>query len=118
MRIKFFIKKLPFFLIFFISTISLGFSERNTSYMSLENGLKLIIIEDHSAPTVVQMTIVQAGSIDEVDGKTGVAHVLEHMMFKRTETKKEGEFSKIINRLGGIENAFTSRDYRLPSTSS
>ena len=110
MRIKFFIKKLPFFLIFFISTISLGFSERNTSYMSLENGLKLIIIEDHSAPTVVQMTIVQAGSIDEVDGKTGVAHVLEHMMFKRTETKKEGEFSKIINRLGGIENAFTSKE--------
>tara|TARA_B100000902_G_C26437986_1_gene494686 strand:- start:18 stop:458 length:441 start_codon:yes stop_codon:yes gene_type:complete len=56
------------------------------------------------------MTIVQAGSIDEVNGKTGVAHVLEHMMFKRTETRKEGEFSKIINRLGGIENAFTSKE--------
>ena len=111
MRINFFIKKAPiFFLIFAFGSTCLGFSERNISYQSLENGLRLVIIEDHSAPTVVLMTIVQAGSIDEVNGKTGVAHVLEHMMFKRTKTRKEGEFSKIINRLGGIENAFTSKE--------
>ena len=64
--------------------------------------------EDHSAPTVIQMTVVRAGSIDEVDGKSGIAHVLEHMMFKRTETMEEGEFSRIIGSLGGQENAFTS----------
>lgn len=110
MRVNFLIKKAPVFLIFVVSLTCLGFSERNTSHQSFENGLKLVIIEDHSAPTVVQMTIVQAGSLDEVNGKTGVAHVLEHMMFKRTETRKEGEFSKIINRLGGIENAFTSKE--------
>ena len=50
---------------------------------------------------------MRAGSIDEVDGKSGVAHVLEHMMFKRTETMKEGEFSRIIGSLGGQENAFS-----------
>ena len=67
MSINFFIKKAPVFLIFAFSSTCLGFSERNTSHQSLENGLRLIIIEDHSAPTVVQMTIVQAGSIDEMN---------------------------------------------------
>ena len=57
------------------------------------------------------MTLVKAGSIDEVDGLSGVAHVLEHMMFKRTKNMSEGEFSRRINILGGRENAFTSKEF-------
>ena len=88
----------------------LAFSNPPAVDKILANGLRVLVFEDHSAPTVIQMTVVRAGSIDEVDGKSGVAHVLEHMMFKRTETMKEGEFSRIIGSLGGQENAFTSRE--------
>ncbi len=82
-----------------------------TTEYTLSNGLKLIVKEDHRAPTVAHMVWYRAGSIDEVNGKTGVAHVLEHMMFKGTSTYGPGEFSKRVAALGGRENAFTSRDY-------
>ncbi len=78
--------------------------------ITLENGLRLIVYEDNRAPTAIQMTIVNVGSLDEVDGKSGVAHVLEHMMFKRTLNMKEGEFSRRINMMGGRDNAFTSKE--------
>ncbi|MBP7660007.1 MAG: insulinase family protein [Burkholderiaceae bacterium] len=77
----------------------------------LANGMKVIVKEDHRAPTVAHMVWYRAGSIDEVNGKTGVAHVLEHLMFKGTRQFGPGEFSKRIAALGGRENAFTSRDY-------
>jgi len=77
----------------------------------LANGLKLIVKEDHRAPTVVNMVWYRAGSIDELSGTTGVAHVLEHMMFKGTKKLKPGEFSKRVAELGGRDNAFTSKDY-------
>lgn len=77
----------------------------------LANGLKLIVKEDRRAPTVVHMAWYRAGSIDEVNGKTGVAHVLEHLMFKGTKTVAQGEFSRRVARMGGRENAFTSHDY-------
>ncbi len=77
----------------------------------LANGLKLIVQEDRRAPTVVNMVWYRAGSIDEQSGTTGVAHVLEHMMFKGTKQLKPGEFSAKVAALGGRENAFTSRDY-------
>ena len=77
---------------------------------TLDNGLRLIVYQDNRAPTVVQMAVVNVGSIDEVDGKSGVAHVLEHMMFKRTKNMKEGEFSRRINLMGGKDNAFTSKE--------
>lgn len=77
----------------------------------LNNGLKLIVREDHRAPTVAHMVWYRAGSMDEVNGRTGVAHVLEHMMFKGTEKVKAGEFSRLVAAVGGRENAFTSRDY-------
>lgn len=80
------------------------------SEFKLGNGAKLIVSEDHRAPTVVHMVLYRAGSIDEVNGKTGVAHVLEHMMFKGTKTIKQGEFSRIVAAMGGRENAFTSKD--------
>ena len=78
---------------------------------TLSNGLKVVVIPDHRAPTVAHMVWYRAGSIDEVNGRTGVAHALEHMMFKGTKTVGPGEFSSRVAALGGRENAFTSRDY-------
>jgi len=83
----------------------------DTFEYQLSNGLKLIVREDHRAPTVAHMVWYRAGSMDEVNGKTGVAHVLEHMMFKGTHKVKAGEFSRLVAAVGGRENAFTSRDY-------
>ncbi len=77
----------------------------------LANGMKIIVQEDHRAPTVVSMVWYRAGSVDEQNGTTGVAHVLEHMMFKGTKKLKPGDFSARVAALGGRENAFTSRDY-------
>jgi zinc protease len=81
-----------------------------TSDYKLANGLRVIVKEDHRAPTVVSMVWYKAGSMDEVNGRTGVAHVLEHMMFKGTTAVPAGEFSKRIAVAGGRDNAFTSRD--------
>jgi zinc protease len=88
-----------------------GVGVSNTHEFQLSNGLKLIVREDHRAPTVAHMVWYRAGSIDEVNGRTGVAHVLEHMMFKGTDKVKSGEFSRLVAAVGGRENAFTSRDY-------
>jgi zinc protease len=78
---------------------------------TLSNGLTLIVKPDRRAPTAVHMLWVRVGSMDEVDGTSGVAHVLEHMMFKGTPTVKAGEFSRRVAALGGRENAFTSKDH-------
>ncbi len=77
---------------------------------TLANGLTIIVKPDHRAPTVAHMLWVRVGSMDEVDGTSGVAHALEHMMFKGTPTVKPGEFSRRVAALGGRDNAFTSRD--------
>ncbi len=77
----------------------------------LPNGMRILVYEDRKAPTALHMVWIQAGSMDEVNGKTGVAHVLEHMMFKGTKTLQPGEFSRRVSALGGKENAFTSREY-------
>ncbi|MBV5298302.1 MAG: insulinase family protein [Rhodoferax sp.] len=78
---------------------------------TLANGLTLIIKPDRRAPTAVHMLWLRVGSMDEVDGASGVAHVLEHMMFKGSPSIKAGEFSRRVAALGGRENAFTGRDY-------
>jgi zinc protease len=78
---------------------------------SLKNGLKLIVQEDHRSPVVVSQVWYRAGSLDEVNGKTGVAHVLEHMMFKGTKRVPAGQFSRLVAAAGGKENAFTGTDY-------
>ena len=83
----------------------------DTHEFMLSNGMKVIVKEDHRAPTVAHMVWYKAGSIDEVNGKTGVAHVLEHMMFKGTKKLKPGDFSKQVAAVGGRDNAFTSKDY-------
>ena len=77
----------------------------------LDNGLKILVKEDHRAPVVVSQIWYKVGSSYEYDGITGVSHVLEHMMFKGTEKHGPGEFSRIIAENGGQENAFTGRDY-------
>lgn len=77
----------------------------------LANGLRVIVKEDHRAPTVVNMVWYHAGSIDEKDGYSGVAHALEHLMFKQTTHHKAGEFNRLVAAAGGNDNAFTNRDY-------
>lgn len=81
------------------------------SQFTLDNGLTVIVKPDRRAPTAVHMLWVRVGSMDEVDGASGVAHVLEHMMFKGTDKLAPGEFSRRVAALGGRENAFTSLDY-------
>src|SRR4030042_218564 len=78
---------------------------------TLENGLKIVVKEDHRAPVVVSQIWYKVGASDEPDGLTGISHVLEHMMFKGTRAHKSGEFSRIIAENGGRENAFTGSDY-------
>jgi len=82
-----------------------------TKEYTLDNGLKLLVQEDHRAPVVVSQVWYRAGSLDEINGKTGVAHVLEHMMFKGTDKVPAGQFSRMVAAAGGRENAFTSQDY-------
>lgn len=77
---------------------------------TLSNGLTVIVKPDPRAPTAVNMLWVKVGSMDEVDGTSGIAHMLEHMMFKGTPTLGVGEFSRRVAALGGRENAFTTRD--------
>ncbi|TPG21337.1 M16 family metallopeptidase [Variovorax guangxiensis] len=82
----------------------------NAQQFTLANGMTLIVQPDRRAPTAVHMLWVRVGSMDEVDGTSGVAHALEHMMFKGTKQIKPGEFSRQVAALGGQENAFTMRD--------
>lgn len=77
----------------------------------LENGLKVVVIPDHRAPVVTHMVWYKVGAADEPAGQSGIAHFLEHLMFKGTTNHPEGEFSAMVSSVGGRENAFTSQDY-------
>ncbi|MBX2854226.1 MAG: insulinase family protein [Rhodobacteraceae bacterium] len=81
------------------------------STFKLENGLQGVVIEDHRAPVVTHMVWYRVGAADEPPGRSGIAHFLEHLMFKGTDEIPPGEFSKIIAANGGQDNAFTSNDY-------
>src|SRR5438105_15619592 len=85
-------------------------SERPASF-TLDNGLQVLVIPDHRTPVVTQMIWYKVGSADETPGKSGLAHFLEHLMFKGTTKHPAGEFSDTVRRVGGNENAFTSVDY-------
>ncbi len=85
-------------------------SERPASF-TLGNGMQVVVIPDHRTPVVTQMVWYKVGSADETPGKSGLAHFLEHLMFKGTNAHPAGEFSKTVLRIGGNENAFTSTDY-------
>jgi len=87
---------------------------------TLDNGLQVVVIPDHRTPVATQMIWYKVGSADETSGKSGLAHFLEHLMFKGTRKHPAGEFSQTVLRAGGNENAFTSTDYtayfqRVPS---
>ena len=111
MNIIFRISVLLISISFFSSVQSeIKFSDRVESY-TLSNGLKVVLIEDKRSPSVVNSIWYKVGSSHEASGKTGISHVLEHMMFKGTKTLKPGEFSSIVKKMGGTENAFTSKDY-------
>ena len=85
-------------------------SERPASF-TLPNGMQVVVIPDHRTPVVTQMVWYKVGSADETPGKSGLAHFLEHLMFKGTANHPAGEFSQTVLRIGGNENAFTSTDY-------
>ncbi len=83
----------------------------NPAVYTLDNGLELIVVENHRAPIAVQMAYYKVGAADEEPGKSGLAHFLEHLMFKGTKTRAPGEYSRIIAENGGRENAFTTQDF-------
>ncbi|MBI3431425.1 MAG: insulinase family protein [Hydrogenophilales bacterium] len=94
-----------------LALLVVGSAQAAVTDVTLDNGLRVIVQEDHRAPVMVSQVWYRAGSMDEFNGTTGVAHVLEHMMFRGTKTVPPGEFSKRIAAAGGRENAFTNRDH-------
>ncbi|MDR3324255.1 MAG: insulinase family protein [Zoogloeaceae bacterium] len=102
-----------FFRLFLVSALcaGLGVAHANPYETTLKNGLKVVVKEDHRAPVATQMLWYRVGSMDEVDGHSGVAHLLEHMMFKGTPKVGAGEFSQRVAAAGGRDNAFTNSDY-------
>jgi zinc protease len=91
-------------------SVSAAQAEEVTTY-TLENGMEVVVIEDHRAPVVVHMLWYKVGSADEPVGASGVAHFLEHLLFKATDVLESGEFSATVAANGGRDNAFTSYDY-------
>ncbi len=103
--------KLFFFFFFLLSFDNLKSKIFNAKQFELKNGLQVVVIENKRAPVVSQMIWYNVGSIDEEYGKSGLAHFLEHLMFKGTKKYPGGYYSKYISTNGGTENAFTSFDY-------
>ena len=91
--------------------LALPASAEPVTSFTLDNGLNVVVIEDHRAPVVVQMIWYRVGAADEPPGNSGIAHFLEHLMFKGTETVGPNQFSAIVEAQGGDDNAFTSWDY-------
>ncbi|MCA8901751.1 MAG: insulinase family protein [Hyphomonas sp.] len=78
---------------------------------NLDNGMQVVVIPDHRAPVVTHMVWYKVGAVDEAPGKSGIAHLFEHVMFQETDDLAPGDFDKIVSRNGGQSNAFTSWDY-------
>lgn len=104
-------RKVLYFFVVLVLPVIVNAKESPVHEYKLDNGLKLLVKEDHRAPIVVSQVWYKVGSSYEYDGITGISHVLEHMMFKGTDNHPPGEFSRIIAANGGRENAFTGRDY-------
>lgn len=94
-----------------LAVISSSVTAEEVTTFQLDNGMDIVVIEDHRAPVVVHMLWYRAGSADEPVGSSGVAHYLEHLLFKATETVESGEFQRVVAENGGSDNAFTSYDY-------
>jgi zinc protease len=83
----------------------------DVSHFRLANGIEVVVIPDHRTPVVTHMIWYRVGSADETPGKSGLAHFLEHLLFKGTKKNPRGLFSRTVAAIGGSENAFTSSDY-------
>src|SRR3546814_17148378 len=98
-------------LVLFAPASALAADAPDISQYELDNGMQVVVIPDHRTPVVVHSVWYRVGGADEPFGKSGIAHFLEHLMFKGTKDVPAGEFSKIVARNGGRDNAFTSQDY-------
>ena len=97
--------------LFALVLFALPLQAADVTTFDLDNGMDVVVIEDHRAPLVVHMVWYRVGAADEPPGKSGIAHFLEHLMFKGTETMANGEFSAVVEANGGSDNAFTAQDY-------
>lgn len=95
----------------FVMLTALPAAAENITTFTLENGMQAVVIENHRAPVVEHMVWYRIGAADEPAGKSGIAHFLEHLMFKGTDDRDAGEFSHLVEANGGSDNAFTSYDY-------
>jgi zinc protease len=102
---------LPFLLAALVAAAPARAAVFDPQTFTLDNGLEVVVIENHRVPVVVNMVWYKVGAADETEGQSGLAHFLEHLMFKGTKTIKPQEFSKIIATNGGQDNAFTTHDY-------
>ena len=93
------------------ASLALSAENEAVTTFTLDNGMEVVVVEDHRAPSVQQMVWYRAGSADEPKGSSGVAHFLEHLLFKATDKMESGEFSATVAKNGGRDNAFTSYDY-------
>jgi zinc protease len=100
-----------FGMLFMVAPLTLQAAPTKVSEFKLDNGLKILVQEDHRAPVAVTQVWYKVGASYEHGGITGISHMLEHMMFKGTKKHPPGEFSRIISANGGSENAFTGQDY-------
>lgn len=98
-------------LVLFVTGFAVPASSAEVTTFSLDNGLGVVVLEDHRAPVVVHMVWYRIGAADEPPGKSGIAHFLEHLLFKGTDDLAAGELSATVTRNGGSDNAFTSWDY-------
>lgn len=94
-----------------LMTTAFAAQAEEVTTITLDNGMEVVVIEDHRAPVVVHMVWYKVGSADEPVGASGVAHYLEHLLFKQTDILEAGEFSATVAANGGSDNAFTSYDY-------
>jgi len=93
------------------ATASAAYAGAEVSHFTLANGLEVVVVPDHRAPVVTHMIWYKVGAADETPGKSGLAHFLEHLMFKGTEKNPGDAFSRQVAAIGGQENAFTASDY-------
>ncbi|RVT83289.1 insulinase family protein [Rhodobacteraceae bacterium CCMM004] len=104
--------RLPFLaLLGVLMTAALPLRAAEVHTFTLDNGMEVVVLEDHRAPAVVHMVWYRVGAADEPPGRSGIAHYLEHLLFKGTEVRAPGEFSELVAANGGTDNAFTSQDY-------
>jgi zinc protease len=106
------VPKLPLLVAALVAaTASAAFAGAEVSHFTLANGLEVVVVPDHRAPVVTHMIWYKVGAADETPGKSGLAHFLEHLMFKGTEKNPGDTFSRQVAAIGGQENAFTASDY-------